>query len=97
MQKDKKLWSKKTQRVYMRIIQRKKKTKRKRQTNMSEKAMLSLREMKIIAQTDWVVIKEKKRVVLFLTLQIEEVSSELRDITKTYKSLDKVSGTAPSE
>ena len=53
----------------------------------------------ILAQTDWVVIKEREEggsVSNFADWK--KYRQELRDITKTYKSLDKVKWpTAPSE
>ena len=67
----------------------------------SDQAMLSLRETRdsLLAETDWIVIKEREEggsVSNFADWKTYRQA--LRDITKTYKSLDTVKWpTAPSE
>jgi len=60
---------------------------------------LRIERNNLLSQTDWVVIKEKEEggsVSNFADWK--KYRQELRDITKTYKSLDKVKWpTAPSE
>ena len=62
-------------------------------------AELRTQRNSLLAQTDWVVIKEREEggsVSNFADWK--KYRQELRDITKTYKSLDKVKWpTAPSE
>ena len=103
MSKDKKfVWSKENpEGVYEDYTEEEIKQREKDKPNMSEKAMLSLRELRnnLLAQTDWVVIKEKEEggsVSNFADWK--KYRQELRDITKTYKSLEDVKWpTAPSE
>ena len=61
--------------------------------------LLEKNENNLLTQTDWVVIKEREEggsVSNFADWK--KYRQELRDITKTYKSLDKVKWpTAPSE
>ena len=61
--------------------------------------MLRSRRNEMLAQSDWIVIKEREEggsVSNFADWK--KYRQELRDITKTYKSLDKVKWpTAPSE
>lgn len=106
MSEDKKfVWSKEhPEGVYVDYTEEEKKQREKDKSNMlsqSDKALLYLREernMKL-AETDWVVIKEREEggsVSNFADWK--KYRQELRDITKTYKSLDKVKWpTAPSE
>ena len=64
-------------------------------------SMVQLRIIRnsILAQSDWVVIKEREEGGTVKNFaDWKEYRQKLRDITKTYKSLDKVKWpTAPSE
>ncbi len=106
MVEDKKfVWSKENPKgVYEDYTEEEKKQREKDKSNMlseSDKAMLSLRELRNIklTESDWVVIKEKEEggsVSNFADWK--KYRQELRDITKTYKTLDTVKWpTAPSE
>ena len=106
MAEDKKfVWSKEhPEGVLEDLTEKEKKQREKDKSNMlseSDYAMLSLREARngLLAQTDWVVIKEREEggsVSNFADWK--KYRQELRDITKTYKSLDEVKWpTAPSE
>ena len=86
------------------MTEKEKKQREKDKSNMlseSDYAMLSLREERngLLTQSDWVVIKEREEggsVSNFADWK--KYRQELRDITKTYKSLDEVKWpTAPSE
>ena len=106
MAEDKKfVWSKENpEGVYEDYTEKEKKQREKDKSEMlsqSDRAMLYLREERNIklTETDWVVIKEREEggsVSNFADWK--KYRQELRDITKTYKSLDKVKWpTAPSE
>ena len=106
MSKDKKfVWSKENPNgVYEDYTEEEKKQREKDKSEMlseSDRAISDLREVRnqILAQSDWVVIKEREEggsVSNFADWK--KYRQELRDITKTYKSLDKVKWpTAPSE
>ena len=106
MSKDKKfVWSKENPNgVYEDYTEEEKKQKEKDKSEMlsqSDRALLYLREERnlLLARTDWVVIKEREEggsVSNFADWK--KYRQELRDITNTYKSLDKVKWpTAPSE
>ena len=106
MSEDKKfVWSKENPNgIYEDYTEEEKKQIEKDKANMlseSDHAMLSLRQKRnnLLAQSDWVVIKEREEggsVSNFADWK--KYRQELRDITKKYKSLDKVKWpTAPSE
>jgi len=106
MSKDKKfVWSKENPNgVYEDYTEKENKQREKDKSEMlsqSDRALLYLREERNIklTETDWVVIKEREEggsVSNFADWK--KYRQELRDITKTYKSLDKVKWpTAPSE
>jgi len=106
MSKDKKfVWSKENPNgVYEDYTEEEKKQREKDKSEMlseSDQAISVLREVRnqILAKSDWVVIKEREEggsVSNFADWK--KYRQELRDITKTYKSLDKVKWpTAPSE
>ena len=106
MSEDKKfVWSKENpEGVDEDYTEKEKKQREKDKSEMlsqSDRAMLYLREERNIklTETDWVVIKEREEggsVSNFADWK--KYRQELRDITKTYKSLDEVKWpTAPSE
>ena len=106
MSKDKKfVWSKENPNgVYEDYTEEEKKQIEKDKSEMlseSDRAISVLREFRNqkLIDTDWVVIKEREEggsVSNFADWK--KYRQELRDITKTYKSLDKVKWpTAPSE
>jgi len=106
MSKDKKfVWSKENPNgVYEDYTEEEKKQREKDKSEMlseSDRAISDLREVRnqILAQSDWVVIKEREEggsVSNFADWK--KYRQELRDITKTYKSLEDVKWpTAPSE
>ena len=106
MSKDKKfVWSKENPNgVYEDYTEEEKKQREKDKSEMlseSDQAISVLREVRnqILAKSDWVVIKEREEggsVSNFADWK--EYRQKLRDITNTYKSLDKVKWpTAPSE
>ena len=74
---------------------------RKETTHTIEESLFQLRIIRngLLAETDWVVIKEREEggsVSNFADWK--KYRQELRDITKTYKSLDEIKWpTAPSE
>jgi len=106
MSKDKKfVWSKENPNgVYEDYTEEEKKQREKDKSEMlseSDQAISVLREVRnqILAKSDWVVIKEREEggsVSNFADWK--KYRQELRDITKTYKSLEDVKWpTAPSE
>ena len=106
MAEDKKfVWSKENPNgVYEDYTDEEKKQREKDKSNMlsvSDQEMLTLRQFRNwkLTETDWVVIKEREEggsVSNFADWK--KYRQELRDITKTYKSLDEVKWpTAPSE
>ena len=106
MAEDKKfVWSKEhPEGVLEDLTEEEKKQREKDKSNMlsvSDQEMLTLRQFRNwkLTETDWVVIKEREEggsVSNFADWK--KYRQELRDITKTYKSLDEVKWpTAPSE